>query len=79
MVRDGTDSDDPFKWEETCDSDLNEYSNWLPNQPNNAGGNQYCVGHIYQAGTTNRAGWSDWPCDDTTSEHCCCQPKPDSV
>ena len=50
MVRDGTDSDDPFKWEETCDSDLNEYSNWLPNQPNNAGGNQDCVGHIYEAG-----------------------------
>ena len=68
MVRDGTDTSSPFKWEDTvtCDSDLNEYSNWLPNQPNDYNGNQDCVGHIYEAGTTNFAGWGDWPCNDKT-------------
>ena len=76
MVRDGT--GDQFIWENTCE-DQGGYENWLPNQPNNYNGNQDCVGHIYQAKTTNRAGWSDWPCNDETSEHCCCQPKPDSA
>ena len=47
MVRDGT--GDQFKWEDTCE-DQGGYENWLPNQPNNAGGNQDCVGHIYEAG-----------------------------
>ncbi|KAK2913229.1 hypothetical protein Q8A67_001628 [Cirrhinus molitorella] len=40
------------------------FNPWSPSQPNNAGGNQYCV-------YTSTAGyWNDWTCSDKLSFMC---------
>ena len=53
------DTDGTFMW---ADGSNSSYRRWLSGQPNNAGGNQYCVGT-----STNNQFWYDDPC---TSHSC---------
>ena len=49
-----------------------DFANWLPGQPDNAGGNEHC-GHVWYLDPINNGtahGWNDWYCDKTLAYVC---------